>query len=139
VITNGEVDRPVSRPLHTYRQHLASLYPNITVTTYAYRACNAQGHISCLRLLCEPGKYLPAQPKVLVQPRLRAILYNNIVLYGSAGPVCLLCAAPVAFIVFVTSEVFTAVTLKNVVFWDTKTQFVLHRRHITSPLQSSAS
>jgi hypothetical protein len=33
-------------------------------------------------------------------------------------------------------EAFTAVTMKNVVFWDMKTQFVLHRRHITSPLQS---
>jgi hypothetical protein len=30
------------------------------------------------------------------------------------------------------------VTMKNV-FWDIETQFVLHRRHITSPLQSSAS
>jgi hypothetical protein len=29
--------------------------------------------------------------------------------------------------------------LKNVVFWDIETQFVLHRRHITSPLQSPAS
>jgi hypothetical protein len=35
-------------------------------------------------------------------------------------------------------EVFTAVTMTNAVFWDTKTQFVLHRRHITSPLQSTA-
>jgi hypothetical protein len=35
-------------------------------------------------------------------------------------------------------EVLTAVTVKNVVFWDIKTQFVLHRRHITSPLQSPA-
>jgi hypothetical protein len=35
-------------------------------------------------------------------------------------------------------EVFTAVTVKNAVFWDIKTQFVLHRRHITSPLQSPA-
>jgi hypothetical protein len=33
-------------------------------------------------------------------------------------------------------EGFTAFTIKNVVFWDIKTQFVLHRRHITSPLQS---
>jgi hypothetical protein len=39
----------------------------------------------------------------------------------------------------VTFEVSTAVTMKNAVFWDIKTQFVLHRRHITSPLQSSAS
>jgi hypothetical protein len=31
-----------------------------------------------------------------------------------------------------------AVTMKNVVFWDIKTQFVLHREHITSPLQSPA-
>jgi hypothetical protein len=29
--------------------------------------------------------------------------------------------------------------MKNGVFWDIKTQFVLHRRHITSPLQSPAS
>jgi hypothetical protein len=28
--------------------------------------------------------------------------------------------------------------MKNAVFWDMKTQFVLHRRHVTSPLQSSA-
>jgi hypothetical protein len=29
--------------------------------------------------------------------------------------------------------------MRNVVFWDIKTQFVLHRRHVTSPLQSPAS
>jgi hypothetical protein len=29
--------------------------------------------------------------------------------------------------------------MKNVVFWDIRTQFVLQRRHITSPLQSPAS
>jgi hypothetical protein len=40
---------------------------------------------------------------------------------------------------YVRFEVFTAVTMKNVVFWDIKTQFVLHRRHITSPLQSATS
>jgi hypothetical protein len=33
-------------------------------------------------------------------------------------------------------EVFTAVSMKNAVFWDIKTQFVHHRRHIISPLQS---
>jgi hypothetical protein len=27
--------------------------------------------------------------------------------------------------------------MKNVVFWDIKTQFVLHRRHITSQLEPS--
>jgi hypothetical protein len=36
-------------------------------------------------------------------------------------------------------EDFTAGTMKNVVFWDIKPQFVLHRRYITSPLQSPAS
>jgi hypothetical protein len=36
-------------------------------------------------------------------------------------------------------EVFIAVTMKNVVFWDIRTQFVLHGRHIMSLLQSSAS
>jgi hypothetical protein len=35
-------------------------------------------------------------------------------------------------------EVFTAVTMKNALFWDIKTQFVPHRKHITSPLQSPA-
>jgi hypothetical protein len=30
----------------------------------------------------------------------------------------------------VRSEDFTAMTMKNVAFWDIKTQFVLHRRHI---------
>jgi hypothetical protein len=29
-------------------------------------------------------------------------------------------------------EVFVAVSMKNAVFWDIKTHFVLHRRHITS-------
>jgi hypothetical protein len=36
-------------------------------------------------------------------------------------------------------EIFTAVTMKNVVFLDMKTQLVPHRTHITSPLQSPAS
>jgi hypothetical protein len=36
-------------------------------------------------------------------------------------------------------EVFTAVTMKNGVFWDIKTQFILHRRHITSSLHRPAS
>jgi hypothetical protein len=40
---------------------------------------------------------------------------------------------------FVRSEVFTAITMKNVVLWDIKTNFVLHGRHITSLLQSSIS
>jgi hypothetical protein len=40
--------------------------------------------------------------------------------------------------VYIRFEVFTAVTMNNAVFWEIKTQFVPHRRHITSPLQSSA-
>jgi hypothetical protein len=36
-------------------------------------------------------------------------------------------------------KVITAVTMKNAVFWDIKTHFVPHRRHITSPLHSPAS
>jgi hypothetical protein len=35
-------------------------------------------------------------------------------------------------------EVSTAVTVKNVVFWDIRTQFVPHRRYIASALQSPA-
>jgi hypothetical protein len=37
---------------------------------------------------------------------------------------------------YVRFEVLRAVTMKNVVFCDIKTQFVPQRRHITSPLQS---
>jgi hypothetical protein len=36
------------------------------------------------------------------------------------------------------TSVFTAVTTKNAVFLDVKTQFVPRRKHITSPLQSPA-
>jgi hypothetical protein len=39
---------------------------------------------------------------------------------------------------YVRFEGSTAVTMKNAVLWDIKTLFVLHRKHITSPLQSSA-
>jgi hypothetical protein len=35
-------------------------------------------------------------------------------------------------------EVSMAGTMKNAVFWDIKPQFTPHRRHIMSPLQSSA-
>jgi hypothetical protein len=38
----------------------------------------------------------------------------------------------------VSCEVFSAVTMKNAVFWDINTEFVLHRRRIASPLQSPA-
>jgi hypothetical protein len=34
--------------------------------------------------------------------------------------------------------VFTAETMKNAVFWDMKTQFIPHKKHITSPLQTTA-
>jgi hypothetical protein len=40
---------------------------------------------------------------------------------------------------FVRCEVLTAVSMKNAVFWDIQTQFITHRRHITSALQSLAS
>jgi hypothetical protein len=40
---------------------------------------------------------------------------------------------------YVRFEVFTAATMKNAVFWDINPQYVFHRRHITSPLQSLAS
>jgi hypothetical protein len=42
-------------------------------------------------------------------------------------------------IVHIRFEVFTAVTMKNIVFWDIKTLSVLHRRHITFPLQRPES
>jgi hypothetical protein len=35
-------------------------------------------------------------------------------------------------------EIVTAGTMKNAVFWDIKTQFVSHRKNITSPLQCPA-
>jgi hypothetical protein len=55
------------------------------------------------------------------------------VLHGNPTPFMLMAEQHARF------EVFTAVTMKNGVFWDIKTQFVPHRRHITSPLQSPAS
>jgi hypothetical protein len=42
-------------------------------------------------------------------------------------------------VIYVRFEVATAVIMKNTVACDIKTQFVPHRKHITSPLQSSAS
>jgi hypothetical protein len=36
--------------------------------------------------------------------------------------------------IFIRFEVFTAVIMKNAIFWDIKSQFVSHRKHITSPL-----
>jgi hypothetical protein len=39
---------------------------------------------------------------------------------------------------YVRFEGFTAQTIKNAVSWDIGTQFLPHRRHITSPLQSPA-
>jgi hypothetical protein len=39
---------------------------------------------------------------------------------------------------YVRFEVSMAVTMKNAVFWDIKTQFVPHRRHTTSLLQRPA-
>jgi hypothetical protein len=41
-------------------------------------------------------------------------------------------------IIIVRSEVFTAVSMKNAVFWDIKIHFVPHRRHVTSLLLSPA-
>jgi hypothetical protein len=42
----------------------------------------------------------------------------------------------VSQIYHVRFECFMAVTMKNVIFWDIRTQFVPHRKHITSPLKS---
>jgi hypothetical protein len=42
-------------------------------------------------------------------------------------------------LVILSSEVFTAVTMKNAVFWNIKSQFVSHMKHIRSPLQRPAS
>jgi hypothetical protein len=50
---------------------------------------------------------------------------------------CLICIAIV--LETVRFGVFTMVNMKTAMFWDIETQFVLHRRHITSPLQSPVS
>jgi hypothetical protein len=39
---------------------------------------------------------------------------------------------------YVRFEFYTAVTMKNAIFWDIKPQFVPHRIDLTSPLQSPA-
>jgi hypothetical protein len=62
---------------------------------------------------------------------------ENIELCGLSDHICDLV---VGFLVTpVIFEIFTGVTMKNVIFWDIKTQFVLHRRHITYPLQNPVS
>jgi hypothetical protein len=68
-------------------------------------------------------------------------LHNQIITRGKGLPISTKADLAVAKyrMVFVRFEVFTAVTMKNGIFWDIKPQFVLHRRHITSPLQSPAS
>jgi hypothetical protein len=38
---------------------------------------------------------------------------------------------------YVRFEVFTAVTMKDVVFWDIRTQFVPHRKHFTTATEPS--
>jgi hypothetical protein len=43
--------------------------------------------------------------------------------------------APIAISSEHGSEVLMAVTMKNAVFWNIKTEIVPHRKHITSPLQ----
>jgi hypothetical protein len=35
-------------------------------------------------------------------------------------------------------DIFMVVAMKKAIFWDIKTQFVPHRKHITYPLQSPA-
>jgi hypothetical protein len=52
---------------------------------------------------------------------------------------CIPCKSQVHSNANVRFVIHTAMTMKNVVFWDMKTQFVLHRRHITSTLPSPAS
>jgi hypothetical protein len=40
---------------------------------------------------------------------------------------------------YIRFEVFTAVTLKNAIFWDIKAQFTPDKKHNMSPLKSPAS
>jgi hypothetical protein len=40
-------------------------------------------------------------------------------------------------ILYIRSEVFTAVIMKNAVFWDINTQFIPHRRHYVSVTETS--
>jgi hypothetical protein len=54
-------------------------------------------------------------------------------------PLVVLYISLTALTILCKFEVSPGMTMKNVVFWDIKPQFVLHMRHITSPLQSLAS
>jgi hypothetical protein len=60
---------------------------------------------------------------------------NSPLLHGLSYPDSILLKTLTTNIKNVRFEALTAVTIKNSVFWEIKTQFVLHRRHITSPLQ----
>jgi hypothetical protein len=100
-----------------------------TTTTFNRRITNHQIHHLCYSV-----------PKCLCL-YLVCLQRNNIVLYYS--PINLVYfdvrfsrSLAKSNITDVRFRGFTEVTMKNAVFWDIKTQFVLHRRHITSPLQS---
>jgi hypothetical protein len=62
----------------------------------------------------------------------------TLVLYVSEIPGSVVVKRPLSEVRFtVRFGVFTAVTMKNAVCWDIKTQFVLHRRHTFSAAEPS--
>jgi hypothetical protein len=70
-------------------------------------------------------------------------IQNPLCVCCEGKPLYWLCHEPLFGYLFQTPvdvrfEVLMAVAMKNAVFWDIRTQFVPHRRHITSPLQSPA-
>jgi hypothetical protein len=106
---------------------LSALCPHRGANTNSGRSCTPSRNPS-LAFFALSASRLPDLPRLPCRA-----LYRG----GGSGP--LMSTLPTAGIhIFVRFEVFTAVTMKNVVFWDIRSQFVLHRRHITSPLQSPA-
>jgi hypothetical protein len=79
--------------------------------------------MSCITHLTEAESLTAVADLVMLLSLIKFIL----TIYGNGREAC------------VRFEVFTAANMKNAVFWDIKTHFVLHRRHITFQLKRPAS
>jgi hypothetical protein len=62
--------------------------------------------------------------------------HNDLSIFFNTNYCCHFLPLLVININSVRFDAFTVMTMKNAVLWDIKTQFIPHRKHITSPLQS---
>jgi hypothetical protein len=83
---------------------------------------NFKTGININALLCESRVYLCLDKSIYLEARSRPTELSSTAIAEPWG---------ISFGDFVKYEVFTAVTVRNVVFLDTKTQSVTHRRHVS--------